>query len=344
MGQSIRAPRLQVLINGLPLAGTIDAEVITSSRFHAGSFRISAVLTQPDFSFNFWTTSNEIAVTVLAATNQTGELDTVIEGKADQISVDPVRGLVRIFGRDYTSVLLDSNSQDVFVNKTASEIAISIATRRGLVPLVSPTTGMIGRQDNDGYTYSTFRQFSRTLSDWDILVDLAVREGCDVFVTGKSLHFQPSGLMRRQVNLSVATAKSVRVERLLPGESDIGVIVQSWDCRQQAMVQEMAGGSQSQDAGFQQPTASRTYIVMEPNLSAAEAARIAKSRLTEFSSYKTTCIIDMPGDLALTARDEIQLGDQGGLPIGNFQIESIDRRFHPVSGFTQRVRTRASAG
>src|SRR6185437_11132163 len=148
--------------------------------------------------------------------------------------------------------------------------------------------------------------------------------------------------MRRQIGLSIAAAKSVRVERLLSGESDISVIVQSWDCRQQAMVQEMAGGSQSQDAGFQQPTASRTYIVMEPNLAAAEAARIAKSRLVEFSSYKTTCIIDMPGELTMTAQDEILLGDQSGLPIGNFQIESIDRRFHPISGFTQRVKTRSS--
>jgi hypothetical protein len=332
---------VQVLINGLSLVGTIEAGVITSSRFRAGSFRVSAVLAQPDFPLDFWITSNEIAVEILAATDEFAGLHSVIEGKVDQISVDPVRGLVQIFGRDYTSVLLDSNTQEVFVNKTASEMAIAIATRRGLAPLVSATTDVIGRQDNDGHTYSTFRQSSRTLSEWDILVDLAVQESYDVFVAGKSLYFQPSGSTTRRFDLNMGGVTGVRVERLLPGASDISVVVQSWDCRQQTMVHEAAGGSQLQDPGFQQPTARRTYIVMEPNLSSADAARIAKSRLAEFSSYKTTCIIDMPGELIPTARDEISLSDQTGLRMGNFDVESIDRRFHPISGFTQRVRTRS---
>jgi hypothetical protein len=341
--QAVRAPRLQVLINGQPLVGTVEAGVTTFSRFRAGSFQISAVLAQPEFSFDFWITSSEITVEILVAADGSSGLYSIIEGKADQISVDPVRGLVRISGRDYTSVLLDSNTQEVFVNRTASELAISIATRRGLVPLVSATTDMVGRQDNDGHTYSTFRQFSRTLSEWDILVDLAVRENYDVFVAGKSLCFQPSGSMRRRFNLNMTAATGVRVERLLPGGADISVIVQSWDCREQAMVQEVVGGSESQNSGLQQPAARRTYIVMEPNLSAADAARIAKSRLAEFSSYKTTCIIDMPGELTLTARDEISLIDQAGLPVGSFEIEAIDRRFHPISGYTQRIRTRSSA-
>jgi hypothetical protein len=101
-------------------------------------------------------------------------------------------GRLQIEGRDLSSRLIENKTQEAFVNQTSSQVATTLAQRRGLTPQVTATTTLVGRYYQQDHVRDSLNQFSRTTTEWDLLIYLAQREGFDVFVKGTTLYFQPT--------------------------------------------------------------------------------------------------------------------------------------------------------
>ena len=130
----VRQPRLNVLATGLPMTGAIEATVTSAGYFSADRFRVRAAL-QGDAGL--WSAMPQIFVDVQMALSPLGGFLSLVQGYADLISIDPIDGTLLLEGRDLSSGLIEARTQETFANRTASDIATTLAGRHGLTPNVA---------------------------------------------------------------------------------------------------------------------------------------------------------------------------------------------------------------
>jgi phage protein D len=286
----------------------------------------------------FWSslTAAYVEIGVTTAAESTCNL---ISGMIDTIHVDPIQGIVAIEGRDLSSTMIDAYRQQDFVNQTASEITFNIALHHGLTPVVTATSGSVGRYYDDGYTRLSLGQFSRLRSDWDLMVQLA-RENCfDVFVQGSSLFFQPSNSSGdAPVHIALRDVRTIRFERTLTIPSRTTAQVQSWNS--QNMASYNSNGSSD---GISSTQASLTaddqpYLFSASNFTSQQVADSAKRYTAELSRLGILLHIEMPWDLALSPRTAILIDGTDSLFDTTYRIDNIERHYSTTSGSSQIIR------
>ena len=189
-----RTPRLRVFANGRLMSGAIEAEVISNNFYGADRFSVSLALDGGSAYgvTQFWASTTDITVEIQFSLDDGASFTSLVQGSVDNVSIDPVLGFVNLDGRDFAASLIEARTQEAFTNQTSSEIATLLAERHDLVPIVSKTTGTVGRYYQNEHDRLTLDQFSSSTTEWDLLVFLARQEGFDVFVEGQVLYFQPS--------------------------------------------------------------------------------------------------------------------------------------------------------
>jgi phage protein D len=258
----------------------------------------------------------------------------LIQGATDTVGMDVATGVVQIEGRDYAASLLSTNTQGSFENRTASEIVTIIAQRHGLTPIIAAGGGLVGSYDGSGRQCSILNQFSRSVTDWDLLAQLASAETCDLYVDGRALYFQPTGTtVRSTYTIYSDRAIRLRLERSLPFGNGAHVVVKSWNVWSERQVTSIAGATQS-------GALSSGFVLSRPNLESEDVTALAQQQLAEVASYEWTVELDIPGELAMTTRDLLLLQGTGTIFDQTYAIESIDRHLSSHSGFTQRIRAR----
>jgi phage protein D len=248
--------------------------------------------------------------------------------------VDFLRGVVRIEGRDLTAALIETRTQETFVNRTSSEIAQILAERHGLTAQVTSTTTPVGRYYQNEHDRITLDQFSRAMTEWDLLVFLAQQEGFDVFVQGKTLHFQPKSGSIGAISMTPADMTSLRLERSLTLAEDLEVTVKSWNTRQNNAFTQTARSSES---GLQSGRRQQ-YVLVRPNLTSDQALKLAQQKLADGTRHERIISMSMPGELAISARSLMRLSDTGSEFDGVYYVDSIERHLHIDHGFTQHLR------
>lgn len=143
---SHRSPKLKVLVNGEPLLGGYEAEIISSNYFSADRFD-AVIALGADRAMNecFWSSETNLLVDIQLSVSGDVDLTSVIQGFVDRVSIDAVGGVVHISGRDLTTALIAAQTQETFSNRTSSEIAAIFAQRHDLVPNVVKTVTPVGR-------------------------------------------------------------------------------------------------------------------------------------------------------------------------------------------------------
>lgn len=326
---SLRTPRLTVLAEGLPIAGVMDADILVNAHFAAGRFRIraampphaAAALLDPSTILDLQLSLDSLPVSLL-------------QGQADSIHIDPIRNTIEIDGRDLTARLLDARTQETFANRTASEIATTLAARHALGAAVTTTTTLAGRYYGAEHDRIVLGQFSRATTEWDLLTFLAAREGFEVFVAGQTLYFQPRAPAASPLLLTPADCISLTLERALTLARDIEVTVKSWNARHQAAFTQTARSSaQGRRSGPPQ-----RIVVVRPNLELNDALQLAQRILADLSSHERLVHAELPGDLVLTPRSRITLAGTGTDFDQTYYIAELDRHFSVAHGYTQRLR------
>lgn len=314
--------RLTVAVNGQPVDGLLGAELSTNNCFSADTF--SLIFAAASSGILFWSSLSEAYIEirdeVMAAE--------IMTGMADLISIDPLRKVVSIEGRDLSASLIDTYRQQDFVNQTAAEIVAMIAFQHELEAQVSPTAAWVGRYYDESYTRLSLGQFSKFRSDWDVVVHLARENGYDAFVSGRRLVFQPSGVGSQPYALRRNDVRAIRLERRPQLAAQPEVRLQSWN------VKDMTAHSYGPAS---QPAAS-PYLFSQPNLTADQVEQLCGRYGDEVGRFGISLFLDMPWDLDLTPQRLIALSQTETVLDGLYRIESIDRHFSTVTGSFQHVR------
>jgi phage protein D len=323
-----RVPTMAVFASGVPVAGILDVEVSSSNYLAADRYRLRASLTAS--GYDIWAT-DQIDLEIRMGLD--GAWASMITGPVDRIDVDPSRGEVSVEGRDFTARFIEARIRQNFENQTSSQIALTLAARRGLVPAVVPTTALVGRDFQNDYARTTLDQHARVTTEWDLLVRLAELEGFDVWIEGQSLYFAPASQSSASLALSPRDCMSMRLQRNLPLAAGLSVAVKSWDCRgSQAIVQSAASDGAAGDAP--------DYVVVRPNLSADAAQSLAQRLLSQMAQQGRCITIDMPGDLTTQPRGVLSVFDTSTDFDGLYVITSVERRMSFHEGFTQTLEAR----
>lgn len=333
MSGSLRSPRLRVLADGSSLPGVLEMDVAANNHLAADRFGLriaaSAVsladLADPELRL-------DIQVSLGAGWTR------LLLGRPDNVQLDPIGGVLSIEGRDLAALLIEAPLSEAFVNRTASEIAETLAARHGLQPRVESTSATVGRADASGRGQLALHQFARCTTEWDLLATLARAEGFDLFLAGDALHFAPPTTdAPKPIRVSDCTA--VTLSQSLGLTRPTEVEVRSWTPAKAASARQVVRSEPASGTvlGEGQGTPTR-HALVRPGLSAADAGRLAKRTLADLARHARTAGLSMPGEFELTPRDRVALLGAGPSFSGLWRVAELNRSLDVNRGFTQRLR------
>jgi phage protein D len=330
------------MANGQILTGALEAEVISNNYYAADRFAATVALgPDPWAGAAFWAANFDILVDVQFSLDGGASFMSLVQGAVDNVSIDPNAGLVYLEGRDLTAALIETRIQETFANQTSSEIASLLAQRHNLTPNVIATSTPVGRYYQSEHDRTTLDQFSRTTTEWDLLVFLARQEGFDLFVQGTALYFQPAAQPTGPVlALTPGDVLDLRLARSLTLARDIEVVVRSWNSRQNSALAQQVTASCLDSVG--QSNAQR-YVFVRPNLTADDAVKFAQRMIAELTRHERSITISMPGELALTPRSMIAIQGTGTDFDQTYYIDVIERRLRQHGGLIQHVLAHSSS-
>ena len=314
---------MQVLIDGTVLPGVVSAEVSSNNHLAADRFQVTlasgggglAMLTSPAVRLDIQVGLGSSWVSLL-------------QGEVDRVSFDPLRGQVEVDGRDLSALLVDGRVDETFANRTSSEIVETLASRHGLDVAATATTTLAGRYYQSEHDQSTMGQFSRALSEWDLLAYLAAREGFDLFMNGTILTFQPTGAASSIV-LTPGDCEHLQLDHALTMTRSIEVTVRSWDQLGGAAVVQTARGGGTGRVW--------KHAVTRPNLPADEARRLAEKALADLLRHEWTVRASVPGELTMSPRQAVTLQGTGTDWDRVYSVSEIVRSVDVRRGFTQHI-------
>ncbi len=342
-----RAPRLRLMANGLLIQGAVEADVMSNNHYAADRFT-AVVALGIDLWANaaFWASQTDILLDVQFSLDGGATFTSLIQGLVDTVSIDVLTGSLRVEGRDLTASMIANRTQETFANRTSSEIATILAQRHNLTAIVTPTTTPVGRYYQNEHDRVALNQFSRSMTEWDLLIFLAGQEGFDVFVSGTALYFQPSATPpATPYTVTPANVQDLRLQRSLTLARDIVVTVKSWNSRQQNAFTQTVRASGNRNAGGSGSGTGKVgppqhYVFVRPNLTMNDALKLAQQKAAELTQHERVWEATMPGDLTLGPRSMIQLAGTSTDFDQIYFIDVIDRHLSMDHGFVQRVRAK----
>lgn len=339
-----RSPLARIMVNGSIMPGLIEVEVSCNNHFSADTFSACFALNVGlPYGSGFWASELVIAVQILFSLDGDSFVS-LLTGAVDTVAINATKGLVRITGRDLSAQLIEARIEETFSNRTSSEIASLLANRHNLTANVVQTITPVGRYYQDEHDRITLGQFSRWTTEWDLLVFLALQEGFDVSVTDTTLNFLPaSDAIQVPCLITPNSCTDIRLERRLCLAKDIAVTVKSWNSRQgSAFTQTVTGMSNtiSNSGGL---SSSSQYLFVRPNLTADQALKLARQKLSDLTLHERVVEFDMPGDLELSPVGQLILTGTGTEFDQAYYIDLVERRLSLNDGFTQRIRAKGSS-
>lgn len=323
MQDELRHPRIRATLAGATLAGLMSAEIENNNHFAADRFRLrfAARAVQREL----------LHIPGVQLDVEIGLDDTwvnAVVGLIDSVNYDPIKGVIDIEGRDLSSQLIETQIDDTFANQTASEIAVTLGLRHGLLVLADPTTTPVGRYYQSEHDRLTLSQFAKTMTEWDLLAFLAVREGFDLFMVGRVLRFglpvlTGAAVLRPSDCIGLHLGHAVSLAR------PIDVLVRSWNSKTGDVATGEAVG-----IGIG-PVWQRK--ITRPNLTGAAAQQQAQRVVDDLKRHEWTATVTMPGNLDLTARSVVLLEDTGSVWDRLYHVAHLTRQIDVKRGFTQSI-------
>ncbi len=323
---AVRTPRLRVLAGGAELPGALAADVFANSHLSTDRFRVrfAASALGEDGVARLRDPDGRIEVQV--ALEADGWVSLIV-GRVDSLSFDAVHQVLEVEGRDLAAVLVEAQVGEAFANQTASEIVATVAARHGLEADVTATSEAVGRFYQAGHERLTLAQHARATTEWDLLTWLAGQEGFLLGMVGARLRFGKRN--GDAVELAVADCSQVEVTQQPGLLRPIEVVVRSWGTRR-AQAVEGSARSGGEGAAFRQ-------VVTRPNLTSAEAERLAGRILDDLRRHARGARVVMPGELTLGAQGVVALSGAGPGWDGRYAVLGVDRHLDARRGFSQSV-------
>jgi hypothetical protein len=345
---TLRQPIAVVKLDGGELPGVRHVSVTNGRQRSADKFSVELSLQAqgPAGGWERWsaiTAQNEIEVLFGELDPTTGQrvvLQSAIIGAVDTVEVRQPENVVTVSGRDLSAQMIDTQSFESFLNQTASDVVTTIAKRRGLVPVVTPTALPIGRCLGGNTLHVTNRG-----TEWDLLTKIAENENFTVLVRGRSLIFQPA------TDPTVPPYVVVWAAPASPGLSPRSNVVRLTTHRQATLARNVvvtvlsfdpaSGGVVTQTATSTLPGADpakpQNYVIDVPCLSVQQASERAQKLAKDFSLFERAIDVELPGDATLTADARVVLQGTGTDWDQMYFLDKITREMSLERGFTMTI-------
>lgn len=346
-GNQVRQVRIGMLVNGQQMPGLALKEftVNNDDYFTADTWQATVALNglPAGYGAPFWALQPNVTVQFLASLSAGGSLTPVTGGMVDKVDISLDNQAMTISGRDFTAPLIDNISNDKFTNQTSSQVATTLATRRGLIPQVTATTTQVGRFFNAESGYH-----AEDISEWRLLSFLAQQEGFDLYAKGKTLVFAPpvQDTSPIVVTYSYATQgaafvraneSTVRLKQQKTLAGDVTVQVRSWQHQTKKAI--LATWVSQKHANSSTATVSRSseqsgvnsngpfYIIRRSGLTQAQADQLAQKTLADICSHEREVNFSGPAIINIDARRTFTLTGTGTAFDQSYPIKSIERTF-----------------
>ena len=350
-----RQPRALIRIAGAIVPTPVSFEVSNNSHFEADTFRVSfAASALPDDKNAAWfAMQKEIFIEVLAGfpTNpdrpDASELSSLIYGRVDDISYDPLERTVELTGRDLTAVFIDNKLAEQYVNRTASDVATLLAQSHGLTPVVTSTTETVGT-----YYKRDEVRLQANRSEWDLLTWLAREEGFIVYVKGQELHFEANPRdtsdpyeIRWQRPTSdqgspSSNAIDIKFSRSLTVAKGITVVARSASLTKKTpVVESYPSAARAIQAGKASPfgEVQAYYFTLPAGKNPTQVQAYAKLRYDEIIAHEMKATIRMPADDLVGIRTPLRLSVTGTAFDQVYFPRSISRFMSLDEGYEMRI-------
>lgn len=328
-----RSPILSTLVDGAEVQGVLDARVVSTNYYSSDWFEVSFSLDLPQSpSINFWTTVRNPLIEIKGTLRKEDPPTSLILGHADSVSIDTRHRVVMVTGRDLSALMVDTSINRSFPNQSAGEIVTFIAAFHGLIPRVVPTADLVGRLYGGSHIISLDTYQSRSLSDWDIIVRMAMQYGYDAYVDGRSFFFHPTFDKKNgALVIGPGDCTQMRVTRDICLERRRPARLISWN---QQMQQEIAEAALSGSDALSE----QSLEFFEPNVNHEHLASVITRASRARSAKGLRVQLTMPGETTVSARSQLLLQGVADPIDGKYDIESVERTFNIRTGFTQHVR------
>jgi phage protein D len=346
-GSRLRTPVFSVMLNQNDiLTGVESFEVTNASHFAADTFRLTAAVGKlpPDLGPSYWAASVGDQLEISAGFKDQGRPKQLIYGQVDDVEYDPVSRSLTLTGRDLSAQLIDTKTATSYQDQTSSQVVQAIATEHGLTASAMATTTRVGT-----YYELYHLQVTKDQSEWDLLMFLAEREGFDLWVSGRTINFQPPVALNADPYVllwsdqgqgnRVANFEILKLHRSQTLAKDVTVTIKSFNQAQGTNVTATAKRSQankSQRVGG----ASQLYTYYEPNLTQAAAQQLANSRAEEITRHERVITGVLPGDNLLTNRSLIKLVGTDTEWDQVYFIDSVTRKMSMREGYSMEFRAK----
>lgn len=344
-----RKPRLRIDVNGETLNNPLRASIRQNNAYQASTFEFSVATTGDKHDLAWWSSQASITVEIFvgfllpgAPANAPINWTSMIYGIVDEINVDFVEKIIYARGRDMTALLIDSRTNEVYQNKTASEVVAQITANAGLQGQIVPTSRTIGRYYDNDHLRTRMGALSETITRWDLIVWLAAQEYYDAFVKRDTLYFQPaqSPANAPVFNVQFSTGpRAANVETFVARRfqtiaGKITVKVLSWNTILEKTITASVTGSANTGKTVTNP---QTYVFYRPNLTRQEALTLAQGKLKEITRHEKVITCTMPGDTILTPRHIVRVSGTGTNFDQDYFPDVITREIDFDSGYRQEI-------
>lgn len=355
-----RQPRGMVLLGDPNQPGTsvpwFDWDVDQNTWHSASTFRMRlpiSALTSP-IDLTYILSTNPIQAQIFAGfpgnpdQYGTSDLQQLITGNVDQINFDPVRRLLVLTGRDYTSLLIDTKTFDRWTNQTASEIATTLAKRHGLTPQVTATTGAVGKI----YEIDTIHDRHGS-TEWELLTWLAGIYDFVTYVQGMTLYFGPkpdpstaTPYALQWVNPDALTATTFQgnvldmsFSRTLTVGKGVTVQVHSFNHKQKTGFTVTYPESKAKGIKPGSATApAQVYSYIIANLTQQSAQQRARQIYDDIIHHELKMTAELPGDNILQPNVMVSVSGTQTPFDTMYYVEAVSRRMSMDGGYTMSVR------
>lgn len=321
MDSELRQPRPRVSLRGRTLDGVLSVDIESNNHFAADRFRIGLVAALVQES-ELHLPGGQIEIEI----GDGEKWVSCLTGTIDKVSFDPIAARLTIEGRDLSSTLIETQLNETFANRTASEIATLIGLRHGLLVAADPTTTPVGRYYQSEHDRTTLGQFAKTMTEWDLLAYLATNEGFDLYMIGRTLRFGfpvPTGSR----SLRTSDCLSIHLHHAIALARPIDVQVRSW----RSKTGDSAIG-RTLTPGIGEVWQRR---ITRPNLTDATAQRQSVQVAADLKRHEWAASVTMPGEFGLSARSVVLLSDTQSPWDRLYRVQHISRSLDMRRGFTQ---------
>lgn len=347
-------PRGAVRLNDLLIDGWKSWEVENNNWYSADTFRVKFIIQElPPERDEAWFSEQSIMFVELYGgwpadpdNFSCSELTSQIYGKVDDIDYDPVAGTIELIGRDLTSEFIDNKTTEKWPNLTASEIAIKLAKRRNLNPVVTKTTDKVGKYYEIDHVNLTDQR-----SEWDLLNYLAHLEEFVVYVRGTHLYFGPKTdpnstpyvveWQKPDADNPIPESNTVdlKFRRSLTVARGIQVVVRSWNAKQKkGFTVSYPNKAKSTQAGKAKPFGgAQIYSYTIAGLTKEQALQRAQSIYAELVAHEMKLTATLPADDLVNVTTMLQVIGTGTKWDQTYFPDSITRRMDFDGGYPMTI-------